>query len=86
MALLTPKEDGFRAPAEWEPHSACLIGWPWRKNVWPGEAVRAQRAFLSVIQAICKSERIIIIANPGIVLTSIIKMCMGIIVKRTVNT
>ena len=65
MALSTPNGDGFHAPAEWEPHYACLIGWPCRKDVWPGEAVRAQRAFLRVIQAICKSEKVIVVANPG---------------------
>ena len=63
-AMSTPKEDGFRAPAEWEPHSACLIGWPRSKTIWQKPA-KAQRAFLEVIRAICKSEKVIVITNPG---------------------
>ena len=62
--MSTPKGDGFRAPAEWEPHSACLIGWPWRKTIWQ-DLMKAQRAFLEVIRAICKAEKVIVIAHPG---------------------
>ena len=62
--MSTPKGDGFRAPAEWEPHSACLIGWPWRKTIWQ-DMVKAQRAFLEVIRAICKAEKVIVIAHLG---------------------
>ena len=69
----SPKGDGFRAPAEWEPHSACLIGWPWKKSIWQ-EPAKAQRAFLEVIRAICKAEKVIIIANPGKLLAGKLKL------------
>ena len=62
--MSTLKGDGFRAPAEWEPHSACLIGWSWKKSIWQ-EPAKSQRAFLEVIRAICKAEKVIVIANPG---------------------
>lgn len=26
----TPVENGYRMPAEWEPHSGCWMGWPVR--------------------------------------------------------
>lgn len=31
----TPQKDGFFAPAEWAPHSHCIVGWPWRQEIWP---------------------------------------------------
>jgi agmatine deiminase len=61
----TPKADGFHAPAEWEPHSATLIGWPWRGNVWPEHGKRAWRPFLEVIRAVSTSEKVIVIPKPG---------------------
>ena len=61
----TPKADGFHAPAEWEPHSATLIGWPWRGEIWPELGKRAWRPFLDVIQAVSTSEKVIVIPKPG---------------------
>jgi len=29
--------DGFRMPAEWEPHAATWIGWPHNASDWPGK-------------------------------------------------
>ncbi len=61
----TPVEDGFRAPAEWGPHAACLVGWPWRGDLWPHGGRLAQAAFTDVIRAVCKSEKVIVVAKPG---------------------
>ena len=30
----TPAADGFRMPAEWEPHAGCWIAWPERPDNW----------------------------------------------------
>ncbi len=32
----TPKELGYRFPAEWERHSAIWLSWPHNKESWPG--------------------------------------------------
>ncbi len=52
-----PLRDGFCAPAEWEPHAFCLIGWPWRRDIWPEDGKRARPAFVGVIRAVCKFEK-----------------------------
>jgi agmatine deiminase len=34
---VTPAAQGFRMPAEWEPHQATWIGWPHNRTDWPGK-------------------------------------------------
>src|SRR5262249_41192279 len=40
----TPAAQGYRMPAEWEPHAATWLAWPHERSDWPGpgklEAVR----------------------------------------------
>src|ERR1051325_7601879 len=33
----TPAAEGWRMPAEWEPHDATWIAWPHQKGDWPGK-------------------------------------------------
>ena len=61
--LTTPVVDGFRAPAEWEPHAACIMGWPApKRDVWPRSGILA---LVNVIKTICRSEKVLLLANPG---------------------
>lgn len=52
----TPRQDGFRMPAEFEPHARCWMLWPERPDVWRDNARHAQKAFARVAQAISKFE------------------------------
>jgi agmatine deiminase len=52
----TPAADGFRMPAEFEPHSGCWMAWPERPDNWRLGAEPAQRAFAAVAEAIAGSE------------------------------
>ncbi len=52
----TPAADGFRMPAEFEPHSGCWMAWPERADNWRGEARPAQLAFAAVAEAIAVTE------------------------------
>jgi agmatine deiminase len=52
----TPAADGFRMPAEFEPHSGCWMAWPERPDNWRLGAKPAQRAFAAVATAIAASE------------------------------
>jgi agmatine deiminase len=54
--MKTPSQDGFRMPAEWEPHAGTWMLWPERHDNWRDGAVPAQRAFAAVASAIAKSE------------------------------
>jgi len=52
-ALSTPKELGYRFPADWEPQAAVWFAWPMRDDLWAGvlPQVREQLAALYVLAA-----------------------------------
>jgi agmatine deiminase len=52
----TPREDGFRMPGEFEPHSGCWMAWPERPDNWRLGAEPAQEAYAAVAEAIAASE------------------------------
>ncbi len=60
-----PAADGFRMPAEYEPHSGCVMVWPVRPGSWPYGAKEAQRAFSQIAQIIAKSETVRMLVPPG---------------------
>lgn len=33
----TPRQHGYRMPAEWEPHEATWLAWPHNPEDWPGK-------------------------------------------------
>ncbi len=55
-ALTTPLTDGFRMPAEWEPHDGTWMIWPERPDNWRLGAQPAQAAFAAVASAIARFE------------------------------
>ncbi len=48
----TPKQDGFRMPAEFEPQKQIWMVWPERPDNWRWGAKPAQKAFVNVARAI----------------------------------
>lgn len=44
----TPAADGFRMPAEWEPHDGCWMLWPERPDCWRLGGKPAQAEFAAV--------------------------------------
>jgi agmatine deiminase len=50
----TPAADGFRMPAEWEPHDGCWMIWPERPDNWRMGAKPAQEEFVAVATAIAQ--------------------------------
>jgi agmatine deiminase len=52
----TPARDGFRMPAESEPHAGCWMLWPERPDNWRRAAQPAQAAFAAVATAISRFE------------------------------
>ena len=51
----TPRADGFRMPAEWEPHTQTWMVWPERPDNWRLGGKPAQAAFSAVARAIALS-------------------------------
>ncbi len=52
----TPSADGYRMPAEFEPHAGCWMAWPERTDNWRLGAEPAQLAYATVAEAINVSE------------------------------
>ena len=61
----TPAADGYRMPAEFEPHAQCLILWPERADNWRERATPAQAAFAAVAAAISRFEPVAVGVSPG---------------------
>jgi agmatine deiminase len=52
----TPRADGYRMPAEWEPHARTWMLWPQRSDNWRNGGKPAQRAWVDVVTAISRFE------------------------------
>jgi agmatine deiminase len=59
----TPREDGFRMPAEWEPHAGCYLIWPERPDNWRLGGKPAQAAFARVAEAIATAEPVTVLVS-----------------------
>ena len=53
-----PSQDGFRMPAEFEPHEATIMVFPERPGSWPHGAKPAQKVFASIIKKIAECEKV----------------------------
>ena len=62
----TPASQGFRMPAEWEPHERCLIAWPssGRRQLWGRHYLHAQASYAAVARAIAAFEPVTMVARP----------------------
>ncbi len=62
----TPSEDGFRMPAEWEPHASCLMEWPTvtRRDLWADRFDEAKRDYAAVANAIAAFEPVTMVCDP----------------------
>lgn len=61
----TPRADGFRMPAEWEPHSQTWMVWPERPDNWRLGGKPAQAAFTAVAKAIAQFEPVTVCVSAG---------------------
>ncbi|MDZ5452415.1 agmatine deiminase [Labrys sp. ZIDIC5] len=59
----TPRQDGFRAPGEFEPKAGCWLIWPERPDTWRLGAKPAQKLFARVAAAIAASEPVTVIVS-----------------------
>jgi agmatine deiminase len=59
----TPRQDGFRMPGEFEPHTGCWMLWPERSDNWREAAEPAQAAFAQTAAAIARFEQVTVGAS-----------------------
>ena len=59
MKQPTPKDLGYRMPAEWEPQEAIWLTWPHNELTWPGGMLaEVQRSYVEIIRALHGGQKI----------------------------
>ena len=59
----SPRADGFRMPAEFEPQRRVWMGWPHRTDTWSFGAKPAQRQYADIARAISEFTPVVMCAN-----------------------
>src|SRR5690348_13645832 len=59
----TPRELGFRMPAEWERHEATWIAWPHNRDDWPGRFAPIPWVYGEIVRRLARVERVRIIVG-----------------------
>ena len=56
---------GFRMPAEWEPHEATWLAWPHNRGDWPGKIAAVYWVYAEIIRHLHQYEVIRLIVPDG---------------------
>lgn len=59
----TPRELGFRWPAEWEPQRATWLAWPHNADDWPGKFQGIEWVFCEIIRRLAETERVALLVE-----------------------
>ncbi|HEX7084899.1 MAG TPA: agmatine deiminase family protein [Vicinamibacterales bacterium] len=54
----TPRQLGFRMPAEWQPHAATWMAWPHDDEQWVGMLEPAREEFATLVDAVARAEQV----------------------------
>ncbi|HCL82966.1 MAG TPA: agmatine deiminase [Chitinophagaceae bacterium] len=54
----TPKDLGYRFPAEFEPHAATWLSWPHKEATWPGKIESIYSSYCLFIKALSEQEEV----------------------------
>lgn len=57
--------DGYRMPAEWEPHEATWIAWPHYRDDWTGKFAAIPWVFGEMVRRLHRHERVRILVESG---------------------
>jgi agmatine deiminase len=52
----TPRELGYRMPAEWEKHDAIWLAWPYDPTTFPDRVEKVEETYVQIVKAIHESE------------------------------
>jgi agmatine deiminase len=68
-------------PAEWEPHAATWLSWPYNLETWKGHLEGAERAFVSIIKALSPHETVHLLVPDDRVRARAEKMLKGTAIR-----
>jgi len=54
----TPRELGYRMPAEWEPHRGTWLSWPHKEASWPGRFGPVPTIFARMVRHLAEHEEV----------------------------
>ena len=60
---LTPRELGYRMPAEWEPHEATWLAWPHNREDWPGKFQPIPWVYAEIVRLLAAREKVHILVQ-----------------------
>ncbi len=63
MLIATPRELGYRMPAEWEPHEATWLAWPRNPEDWPGKFQSIPWLYAEIVRLLAARERVDLIVE-----------------------
>ena len=59
----TPRELGYRMPAEWEPHEATWLAWPHNPEDWPGKFQAIPWVYAEIVRLLSARELVHILVD-----------------------
>ncbi|PIR48120.1 agmatine deiminase [Candidatus Peregrinibacteria bacterium CG10_big_fil_rev_8_21_14_0_10_55_24] len=63
----SPAAEGFRMPAEWEPHEATWLSWPHNHVTWGDHLEGAEATYVKIISALTPHETVhVLVANSAV--------------------
>ena len=61
---MNPDAQGFRMPAEWEPHAGTWLAWPHNRETWPGQDMsQIEAVTIHIIRTLHTSETVHLLVN-----------------------
>jgi agmatine deiminase len=58
-----PAAQGYRMPAEWEPHESTWLAWPHFRGDWPGKFEPIPWVYAEIVRNLARHERVDLIVN-----------------------
>ncbi|HXF96082.1 MAG TPA: agmatine deiminase family protein [Gemmatimonadales bacterium] len=55
--------EGYRMPAEWEPHAATWLGWPHNRSDWPGKFAPIPWVYAEIVKKLAPGEVVRILVD-----------------------
>ncbi|MDD1750991.1 MAG: agmatine deiminase family protein, partial [Methanothrix sp.] len=72
----TPRQLGYRMPAEWERHDAIWLSWPYDLDSFP-EIDRVEQSYISIIKAIHEGEMVNLLVKDEPMLNRVVDLLRG---------
>jgi agmatine deiminase len=70
----TPRQLGYRMPAEWEPHEATWLAWPHNPQDWPGKFQSIPWLYVEIVRLLAEREKVHLIVENAAMQTRVKSM------------